>query len=217
MVFGAVVRRLVLERLPIVLFCFFVTGLPGLHNGAHARLTPDLCWVYATLSMLETNYIHRHPGSKITLSRGAVQADSIADRMTRLIRGEPGGLEDGGLAVEALALIRRNGLVARGDFHHVVSPGPVLSSIKQTIARYPNPADKRKALNWQLQARLGVKPKKTNSTAERSAPGGWPKPCWADRIGSNSIVRATGSSGGDLRVIRTPARRRGFDMSSRIG
>ena len=75
----------------------------------------DLCWVYATLSILETNYLYRHPGSKISLSRGALQRDSIADRFARLIRGERSPLEDGGLAVEALALIRQDGLVARGD------------------------------------------------------------------------------------------------------
>ena len=39
----------------------------------------DLCWVFATLSMLETNYMVRHPGSKIALSRAALQVDSISD------------------------------------------------------------------------------------------------------------------------------------------
>src|SRR5271157_2583603 len=66
----------------------------------------DLCWVYAALSMLETNYMVRHPGSRIELSRGALQFDSVADRFRRVIRGEAGRPEDGGLAVEAIALIR---------------------------------------------------------------------------------------------------------------
>ena len=83
----------------------------------------DLCWVYATLSMLETNYLARHPGSHIELSRAALQVGTIADRFTRHIRGEPGRLEDGGLAVEALQLIQQRGLVARGDFHDVVESG----------------------------------------------------------------------------------------------
>ena len=37
-----------------------------------------LCWVYAALSMLETNYLYRHPGSHLVLSRGDLQLDAIA-------------------------------------------------------------------------------------------------------------------------------------------
>jgi len=36
----------------------------------------DLCWIYATLSMLETNYLYRHPGSRISLSRGNLEQGS---------------------------------------------------------------------------------------------------------------------------------------------
>src|SRR5271165_1172793 len=75
----------------------------------------DLCWVFATLSMLETNYMVRHPGSKIALSRGALQVDTIADRFRRRIRGESMPLEEGGLAVEAIDLIRENGLFDQSD------------------------------------------------------------------------------------------------------
>jgi hypothetical protein len=66
----------------------------------------DLCWVFATLSMLETNYRYRHPGSGIELSRGALQRQSIADRFRRMIHGSAAHLEDGGVAVDAIALIR---------------------------------------------------------------------------------------------------------------
>ena len=97
----------------------------------------DLCWVYATLSMLETNYLAGHPGSHIDLSRAALQLDSIADRFTRRIRGEPGKLEDGGLAVEALDLIRQYGLVARDDFHDIVDSEPIFSSIEEKLSRPP--------------------------------------------------------------------------------
>jgi len=65
----------------------------------------DLCWVYATLSMLETYYLYRHPDSRIELSRAALQLNTIADRFARLIRGEPRNLEEDGLPVEALDLI----------------------------------------------------------------------------------------------------------------
>ena len=49
----------------------------------------DLCWVYATLSMLESNYREKHPRSNIELSRAALQRDSIADRFEREIAGSP--------------------------------------------------------------------------------------------------------------------------------
>jgi hypothetical protein len=62
--------------------------------------------------MLETNYLYRHPDSRIEWSRAALQLDSIADRFVRLIRGEPRKLEEGALPVEALDLIRQKGLVA---------------------------------------------------------------------------------------------------------
>lgn len=130
----------------------------------------DLCWVYAALSMLESNYLYRHPGSKISLSRGALQRDSIADRFARLIRGERSPLEDGGLAVEALALIRRDGLVARGDFHHVVDSGPIYASIKRRLARTASPAGKRSIVQRQLEARLGREPPLTHLDGQALSP-----------------------------------------------
>jgi hypothetical protein len=102
----------------------------------------SLCWVYAALSMLETNYIVRHTGSHIALSRGALQLDAIADRFQRRLRGDPGGrLDDGGLAVEALALIRQNGLLAEGDFHDIVDSDEIFSSVEDKLAQSADPAD----------------------------------------------------------------------------
>ena len=49
-----------------------------------------LCWVFAPLSMLETNYMTRHPGAHVAFSRAALQRNLIDDRFDRLIRGEPG-------------------------------------------------------------------------------------------------------------------------------
>jgi hypothetical protein len=129
-----------------------------------------LCWVYAALSMLETNYLYRHPGSHIELSRGAVQLDSIADRFERLIRGEPRNLDNGGLAVEALALIRRNGLVAQRDFHDVVDSDPIFPAIERDLARYRAPVDKLNALGQELEARLGAKPRTTHLDRESLSP-----------------------------------------------
>ena len=88
---------------------------PPLHQG-----DTGLCWMYATLSMLETNYLYRHPGSQISLSRGAMQVEAVEDRLERLARGESSRLPEGGLAVEAVTLIRKDGIVAQPDFRDIV-------------------------------------------------------------------------------------------------
>ena len=121
-----------------------------------------LCWVFATLSMLESNYMHRHPGEAIELSRAALQRAAIRDRFRRLIRGEPSRLDDGGLAVEALALIRENGLVKREDFHGIVNTEPVISTISERLADYPAREDKQRALKSELAAHLGGEPAATH-------------------------------------------------------
>src|SRR5271166_335133 len=122
----------------------------------------DLCWVYATLSMLETNYMYRHPESHLALSRGSLQVASIADRFLRVIDGEPIPLEEGGLAVEALGLIRRNGLLAESDFHDVVDSTPVYASLKQELAETAVISHKFEVLDDALADRLGVQPSLTH-------------------------------------------------------
>jgi hypothetical protein len=122
-----------------------------------------LCWVYAALSMLETNYIVRHPGSHIALSRGGLQRDAIADRIQRRLRGDPGGrLDDGGLAVEALALIRQNALLAEGDFHDIVDSDAIFSSVGDKLVRSADPIDMVRTVDEELKASLGVKPPTTH-------------------------------------------------------
>ncbi len=130
----------------------------------------DLCWVYATLSMLETNYLARHPGSRVEFSRAALQLESIEDRFERLIRGEPGKLEDGGLAVEALALIRQNGLVARADFHDIVDSAPIYSSIREKLSQAADPGEKRKLLESELRSSLGDTPGVTHLDGQPLSP-----------------------------------------------
>ena len=112
----------------------------------------------------------RHPGSKIALSRGALQVDSIADRFRRQIRGEPKRLEDGGLAVEAIALIRQNGLIDQSDFHDVVDSDPVFSSVESKLIAYQSAADQQKALGDELKASLGAPPKMTHLDGRAVSP-----------------------------------------------
>jgi hypothetical protein len=130
----------------------------------------DLCWVFATLSMLETNYMVRHPGSKIALSRGALQVNTIADRFRRRIRGESMPLEEGGLAVEAIDLIRQNGLFNQSDFHGVVDSDPIFPAVEDKLASHENAADKQKALDDELRATLGAPPRMTHLDGEAVSP-----------------------------------------------
>ncbi len=130
---------------------------PPLHQG-----DTGLCWMYATLSMLETNYLFRHPGSKISLSRGAMQVEAVEDRLERLVRGESTRLPEGGLAVEALTLIRKDGIVAQPDFRDIVDSNPIAKSIEQDLARITDRAAKEKALSEELHEKLGVVPEVTH-------------------------------------------------------
>ena len=170
----------------------------------------DLCWVYATLSMLETNYLARHPGSQIELSRAALQVGTIADRFTRRIRGEPGRLEDGGLAVEALGLIQQRGLVARGDFHDVVEPAPIFSSIDDKLSRAADPGEKLNVLDAELKAALGEPPGVTHLDGEALRPDELARAV----LGRNEWVEfdlsRDGTEGWGRRAIRTQGRRRGL-------
>ena len=123
-----------------------------------------LCWAFATLSMLETNYMSRHPGAHVEFSRGDLQRDAIADRFRRLVHGEKREprADDGGLAVEALALIRENGLLERGDFHEVVDLDPVVETLKEAVAEETMPKPPERELDDQLTATLGARPGTTH-------------------------------------------------------
>ncbi len=130
----------------------------------------DLCWVYAALGMLETNYLVRHPQSTIDLSRAAVQRVSIADRFHRQITGDSDHLEDGGLAVDALTLIRQHGLVAEKDFHDVIDSEPVWDNVSKAIAQADGVQDKIVALKTALADDLGVAPRETELDGRELTP-----------------------------------------------
>ena len=104
------------------------------------------------------------------VTRAALQLVSIQDRFARRIRGEPGKLEDGGLAIEALALIRRNGLVARADFHDIVDSDPIFSSIDGKLSHAADPAEKLKLLGSELKSSLGETPTVTHLDGEPVSP-----------------------------------------------
>ncbi|MDE3174833.1 MAG: hypothetical protein KGM15_01845 [Pseudomonadota bacterium] len=130
----------------------------------------DLCWVFATLSMLESNYMQRHPGSHIELSRGALQRESIADRLARLIDHHSAYLQDGGVAVDALALIRADGLFAARDFHDYVDSDPIFAAASARLAAIPIASEKAKALDHALTSALGALPAVTHLDGEAVSP-----------------------------------------------
>ena len=138
----------------------------------------DLCWVYATLSMLETNYLAKHPGSHIALSRGAMQRFSILDRFQRDITGNSTHLEDGGLAVDALMLIRQNGLVGAQDYHDVVDSDPIFAALSRRLATVAGADAKLKALN----GALGPAPASVRLDGRKLTPGDLAKTVLGDRI-----------------------------------
>lgn len=129
-----------------------------------------LCWVFATLSMLETNYMSRHPGAEVEFSRAGLQRDAVDDRARRRARGEPGSLSEGGLAVEAVDLVRRNGLVQRADFHDIVNIEPLVSTLKETLEEAAEPAEKERDLDDDVEAALGEKPVMTHLNGRPVSP-----------------------------------------------
>lgn len=98
------------------------------------------------------------------------RSNSIADRFARRIRGEPRKLEEGGLPVEAVDLIRQKGLVALADFHDIVDPQPIFSSIDKELSRVADPEAKRKVLDEDLEATLGEPPSVTHLDGETLSP-----------------------------------------------
>jgi len=79
------------------------------------------------------------------------------DRFQREITGNSTHLEDGGLAVDALMLIRQNGLVGTIDFHEVVDSDPVFTDLSRRLVNVSGADAKLKALNGALARDLGAR------------------------------------------------------------
>ena len=154
----------------------------------------DLCWVYATLNMLESNYLARRPQSKVELSRALLQRASIADRFRRAITGNSVHLEDGGVAVDALSLIRQHGLVAEKDFHAVVDSTPVWDHVASAVAKAPDEADKLATLKSAVAEELGVTPQETTLDGRNLTPQQFAKAMLGDNVWTEYDVTADGQA-----------------------
>lgn len=101
----------------------------GLREGAQKIVLPvsrgfdqkgtQLCWAYSSLSVIESNYLARHPDSKLPLSRRAMQFITMKDRYTRQVHGTENFISERGIAMDAMALIRDAGLVAFADYKDI--------------------------------------------------------------------------------------------------
>lgn len=86
---------------------------------AFDQRSTSLCWVYATLSGLETALRVVQPASTVELSRRALQHATIEERWVRRIHQAGTYTGERGVAVDAMRFIRERGLVAFADFADV--------------------------------------------------------------------------------------------------
>jgi C1A family cysteine protease len=70
----------------------------------------DLCWIYATLNMLESASLVSNPKSPVEFSRSVLQYVTMKDRFMRMIYNEETSTSEGGIEIDAINLIHENGL-----------------------------------------------------------------------------------------------------------
>lgn len=109
----------------------------------------NLCWVYSTLSALETNYRIAHPDSDLQLSRAQLQYRNWQDRYQREFALGDHYVRETGTGVDAVALIHRFGLVAKDDYVEppvfyydhpfaIASAANILETLDREIGKLPD-------------------------------------------------------------------------------
>jgi hypothetical protein len=139
-------------------------------RGFDQRAT-SLCWAYATLSGLETAARVRHPQSTLELSRRAMQAGTIEDRYLRKLARTGTYTGERGIALDAMMLIAKNGLVAFGDFTDIEDPYGSFN-IGRAVDAAAGEQAKLEALRDGLARVYGVPPETTHlegNSVSRSA------------------------------------------------
>ncbi len=91
-----------------------------------------LCWIFATLNAIETNYLVRTQGKKLELSRSQMQYWNWEDRYTRKIKTGENYLYEGGTTVDALVLLRAKGMLALEDYSENPKHVPVWNPFSLT-------------------------------------------------------------------------------------
>lgn len=92
---------------------------PGYDQGG-----TGLCWMFAALNSLETNYLVNHRTSQIAMSRAVMQYVTMADRYIRKIRGEQDYIVDSGTVVDAIDLLRTPGAFGLKDYNEILMNVP---------------------------------------------------------------------------------------------
>lgn len=124
-----------------------------------------LCWVYSALNMIETNYLYAHQGAQIELSRRFLQYYTMEDRFLRHIIGESTLISERGVSVDAISLIRLNGIVVFDDFLDVSDPyGDYY--IKRNVDAQIYFEDKINTLYFGLKKKYGLPPRETTFNSE---------------------------------------------------
>lgn len=75
-----------------------------------------LCWAYATLNAIETNYLVASGGKKLELSRAEMQYLNWEDRYLRKLQQNEDYLYEGGTTVDGITLLRGRGMLAHEDY-----------------------------------------------------------------------------------------------------
>jgi hypothetical protein len=125
------------------------------------QLGTGLCWSYSTLNVLESSWLARNPNITVELSRRAMQYFTMEDRFMRYIYGTHEYLAETGTAIDAIELIRKNGLIAFADFKDVADPYGH-TDVKNAVDRETNCASKLTVLHESLSERYSVPPENTH-------------------------------------------------------
>lgn len=121
----------------------------------------SLCWAYATLSGLETVVRARRPESELELSRRAMQVHTIEDRFLRKLTGTGTYTGERGIAIDAISLLAKNGLVAFADFTDIDDDYGSFD-IDRAVDAAEGEQAKREALREGLARVYGVPPLATH-------------------------------------------------------
>lgn len=111
----------------------------------------DLCWIYATLNMLESASLISNPKMPVEYSRAVLQYFTMKDRFMRIIYNNETSTSEGGIEIDAINLIHENGIDFFRDYRDVIMTAGIYKSIEEKIAAVDDKGAKEKILNIELK------------------------------------------------------------------
>jgi hypothetical protein len=94
-----------------------------------------MCWMYAALNALESNYLLAHSGSSIAMSRAAMQHVTVAERYEEEIKNSIDYITDRGTVVDAIDLLRNYGAYGLNDHHNKLKETPEFNPVGNTVEK----------------------------------------------------------------------------------